>query len=109
VEALLLARRHIAEISGRAFNVGGGPENTLSILELADMIEELSGQRPSLHFAPERTGDRRYYVSDVRRFCAETGWSPRTDVHQGLRELYLWQSLPYEKRRTPYAAIETRL
>jgi hypothetical protein len=48
-------------------------------------------------------------VSDTRRFAQGTGWSQRTDVRQGLRELYLWQSMPYEKRKTAYAAFETRL
>lgn len=108
LDAFLLARRHISKISGRAFNIGGGPDNTLSLLELLDMLEELAGERPDVEWAPGRHGDQRYYVSDVRRFTAETGWAPRTDVHQGLRELYLWLSLPYEKRRTSFAATETR-
>jgi CDP-paratose 2-epimerase len=108
LDAFLLARRHVDKLSGNAFNIGGGPAHTLSLLELLDIIEELAGEKPDVSFAPARPGDQRYYVSDIRRFGAETGWMPRTDVRQGLGELYLWLSLPYEKRRTSFAPAETR-
>ena len=99
VEALLLARKHSAHVSGGAFNIGGGVGNTLSVLELVDVIEELTGERPQVIFVPERTDDARYYVADTRRFRAATGWSAQVDVRQGLRELYLWLSIPYERHR----------
>jgi CDP-paratose 2-epimerase len=52
-------------------------------------------------------GDQRYYVSDTRRFASQTGWSPKTSVREGLRELHLWLSLPYERRRMILAAAES--
>jgi len=63
-----LARKHSAHVSGGAFNIGGGVGNTLSVLELVDVIEELTGERPQVIFVPERTDDARYYVADTRRF-----------------------------------------
>ncbi|WP_437710460.1 SDR family NAD(P)-dependent oxidoreductase [Sorangium sp. So ce448] len=90
VDALLLARRDIRQISASAFNVGGGPENTLSLLELLDLIEELDGKRPLIGFEGWRPGDQRYYVSDCRRLSAATGWWPRVRVREGVRRLHGW-------------------
>jgi CDP-paratose 2-epimerase len=90
VDAFLLAQERIDEISGRAFNIGGGARNTMSLLELIDMIGDLHGARPAVRFDEWRTGDQRYYVSDVRRFQLATGWAPRTGVREGLEQLYEW-------------------
>jgi CDP-paratose 2-epimerase len=89
-DALLAARREIQRLSGRAFNVGGGPANTLSLLELLDLIAEIEGRRPALFFERWRPGDQRYYVSDCRAFQAITGWSPRVSAGEGVRELHRW-------------------
>ncbi|MFZ5997567.1 MAG: NAD-dependent epimerase/dehydratase family protein [Nitrospirota bacterium] len=90
VNAFLLAQEHIKALSGQAFNIGGGPANTLSLLELIDLIEVLHDVRPDIHFGEWRHGDQRYYVSDSRRFKAMTGWSPRVGVREGVGKLYEW-------------------
>ena len=90
VDAFLLARANIEQLGGRAYNIGGGPDNTTSLLELVDLIEELAGSRPLLELAPERVGDQRWYVSDVSRFRTATGWRPRVGVEQGIDKLYRW-------------------
>jgi CDP-paratose 2-epimerase len=92
VDAILLAFERIgsAEVCGRAFNIGGGPENTVSLLELLDLVAELDGTRPRVTFAPERAGDQRYYVSDPTRFGEATGWTPTVSVLDGVEALYDW-------------------
>jgi len=90
VDAFLLAQERIDEISGRAFNIGGGARNTVSLLELIGMIGDLHGTRPTVRFDEWRTGDQRYYVSDVRHFQLATGWEPSTGVREGLEQLYEW-------------------
>jgi CDP-paratose 2-epimerase len=90
VEAFVRARRHVGEIRGEAFNIGGGPENSVSLVELLDLVEEMIGRPPAATFAPARTGDQRYYVSDTRRFSARTGWAPQVRVAEGLRRLHDW-------------------
>jgi CDP-paratose 2-epimerase len=107
MEAFDAAREQVARLSGRAFNLGGGPAHTLSLLEVVDHIAELRGQVPRVVFAPERAGDRRYYVSDTRRFRGETGWTPATGVRRGLRELYLWLSMPAERKRASRPWVES--
>jgi CDP-paratose 2-epimerase len=90
IEAFLLAQAHMPQLSGQAFNIGGGPAQAVSLLELLELIAELSGEKPVVRVADWRPGDQYYYVSDTRRFRAATGWAPRVGVRQGLRSLYHW-------------------
>ncbi len=90
VEAFLLAQSRIDAISGEAFNIGGGPGNTTSLLELIQLIETLRGEPVTTHFEDWRLADQRYYVSDTRKFQSATGWSPRFRVEEGVQALYEW-------------------
>jgi len=90
VDALLLAQEKMDTLSGQAFNIGGGPDNSLSILELMDMISELHGPTPKPRLDAWRPGDQRYYVSNTTKFSAATGWTPRTSAREGIARLYQW-------------------
>jgi CDP-paratose 2-epimerase len=90
VEAFLRTERRLPSLAGQAFNVGGGPPNTLSLLELLGLIEELTGSAPEVHFEPWRTSDQRYYISDTRRLGELAGWRPRTGVREGVARLLDW-------------------
>ena len=91
VEAFLLARVALAEqreaVSGRAFNIGGGTANAVSLLAVVERITALLRRRPELKFGPWRPGDQRYYVSDTRAFRRATGWAPSTAFDTGLARL----------------------
>jgi CDP-paratose 2-epimerase len=90
VDAFVLAQRHIGKLAGGAFNIGGGPRNVISLLDLLDQIEALDGKRPETTYEDWRTGDQRYYVSDTRRFEAATGWRPAVDARHGIERLHQW-------------------
>jgi CDP-paratose 2-epimerase len=90
VEALLEAQKLMAPNSGQAFNIGGGPGNTVSLLELLELMSELLGEKPTVRFEDWRTGDQRYYVSDTGKFQRLTGWTPRVTVPEGLERLTRW-------------------
>lgn len=90
VDAFLLAQAEMPRLSGNAFNIGGGPQNTVSLIELLDLIEELHGTRPEIRTGAWRPGDQRYYVSDFSKMNGATGWSPKVDVRAGVRRLYDW-------------------
>jgi CDP-paratose 2-epimerase len=92
VEAFLLALRHMGTEGGQAFNIGGGPANAVSLLELLDAIGELTGRRPRVIFDHWRPGDQKYYVSNTSRFEKATGWHPTTGVRQGVARLAEWLS-----------------
>lgn len=101
VRALRLAGDNIGRLRGQAFNVGGGPARTISLIELVDLIEELHGRRPELAFAPWRTGDQKYYVSDIRKLDRAIGWRPETAVRDGVAATYEWL-LMYSDQKTRY-------
>ncbi|MFO0753474.1 MAG: NAD-dependent epimerase/dehydratase family protein [Thermodesulfovibrionales bacterium] len=90
VDAFLLAQEGMQRIAGQAFNIGGGPANTLSLLELLSFIGELHRGKPQTLFDAWRAGDQKYYVSDSEKFRNVTGWEPRVGVEQGVRKLYEW-------------------
>src|SRR4051794_9356414 len=90
LDAMILATDNIRRHAGRAFNVGGGPQHTISLLELIDMITELEGRRPEVEFGPWRVGDQKYYVSDTRSLREATGWAPRVTPQEGVRRLHQW-------------------
>ncbi|MFE1744328.1 NAD-dependent epimerase/dehydratase family protein [Coleofasciculus sp. H7-2] len=90
VDAFLLAQENIRTLSGQAFNIGGGIENTISLLEFIELIREIHGKKPTVYFDNWRPGDQCYYVSDTRKFQAATGWTPQLSIPQGVRKLYQW-------------------
>jgi CDP-paratose 2-epimerase len=90
VEAFHRAWTHIDSIRGRAFNIGGGPTNTISLIELLDMISLLRGTPPEIAMEGWRAGDQRYYVSNTSAFTAATGWRPRITPRAGVEALHGW-------------------
>jgi CDP-paratose 2-epimerase len=90
VRAFLVAEKNIDSIKGDAFNIGGGPKNTLSLLELLNDIAETDGLRPQVQYLGSRLGDQKYYVSDFTKFSSATGWQPTLSVYQGLARLRAW-------------------
>jgi len=90
VDAFLLAQQHMQKLSGSAFNIGGGPANTISLLELLDLLAELHGGDLSVRFEDWRAADQRYYVANTSKFSGLTGWQPRVGVNEGIRRLYEW-------------------
>ena len=69
---------------GQSFNVGGGPKNTMSILELFSLLEIHTGLCAKFNTGHEMPGDQRYYVSNIDKICSATGWSPTTNVLNGV-------------------------
>jgi CDP-paratose 2-epimerase len=104
VDAFLLAEQNAARLKGRAFNMGGGPGNAISLQDLLDRIAPLHGKRPAVSFDAWRTGDQRYYVSDTQAFQRETGWQARVGAADGIERLYEWLATREEKRGATAAA-----
>jgi CDP-paratose 2-epimerase len=90
VDALLLARDRMEAVRGLAFNIGGGPQNAVSLRELLAQLERIHGAMPAVRYEGWRASDQRYYVSDCSRFRAATGWQPCTSVAVGLEQLHRW-------------------
>jgi CDP-paratose 2-epimerase len=90
VDAMLLAMDEIDLAAGKAFNIGGGPENAVSLLEVIHRLAELSQTEPQIRYGSWRKGDQPYYVSDTRRFTEATGWTPQIPVEEGISQLHHW-------------------
>ena len=90
VDAFQLALKHMPQLQGQAFNIGGGVENTVSLLELLEIIGQYKGAEIPLTFGSWRVGDQHYYVSDIAKFGQATGWQPRHSVREGVALLYAW-------------------
>jgi CDP-paratose 2-epimerase len=81
----------IDEVRGEVFNLGGGPENTLSVwAEFGPLLEELAGRPVPVNYGPWRPGDQRVFVADVRLAAERLGWWPRVSPSEGIRRLYEW-------------------
>jgi CDP-paratose 2-epimerase len=90
LNAFITGWKKMEIINGNAFNIGGGPKNTISILELISHIEQLIGKKVDFKHAPWRSGDQKYYVSNFSKFNKLTGWKPDIGIHAGLHDIYTW-------------------
>ena len=90
VAAYLRGIDRIDAIAGRAYNLGGGPENTLSLRELLGLVDEITGRPPEVSFDGWRPGDQPWYVSDTSAFAAACGWRAEVGVRDGLERLTAW-------------------
>ena len=90
VDAYLAAWRNIGAVSGRAFNLGGGPANAVSLRQLLAHIGDLTNRRVETHYSDWRAGDQRYYVSDTARAARELGLRPARPWREGVAALAHW-------------------
>jgi CDP-paratose 2-epimerase len=90
IDAFLLGRDNIQRLSGQAFNMGGGPSKTTSLLELIALLQRISGRALNVSFEDWRTGDQRYYVSNTSAFASATGWRANVGVEDGVERLARW-------------------
>lgn len=90
VDGYVAAIDHIATARGRAYNIGGGPENSVSLLELVAMLGELNGKPLDVSFAAPRPGDQPVFVCDVTKAKNDLGWKPKTPFRGGVEQLYRW-------------------
>jgi CDP-paratose 2-epimerase len=81
---------NIHHVRGRVFNLGGGADNAISLLELIDEIARMRGIAPAFSFDAWRPGDQPWYVSRIDAIKSAVGWRPEVPLRQGLRSLLEW-------------------
>lgn len=82
--------KNINRTNGKAYNLGGGPKNTISLSELLNLINELTGKRSEIIRDNLRMGDQKVYVSDISKIRKEVGWEPVVGVKEGVKNLVEW-------------------
>lgn len=83
--------KNIDQVKGEVFNLGGGPENTMSIwTEFGPRLEKLLGKPISVARGDWRPGDQKVFVADIRKAEKMLGWKPQYDVEKGVAQLFDW-------------------
>jgi len=72
------------------FNIGGGPDNTISLLEFLEELEVLTGKKARVKFSNWRPSDQKVYISDITKLKRELNWQPMTPVKSGIQKLEAW-------------------
>lgn len=85
------AYRHRDIMCGEIFNIGGGVANSLSLLELFDVLKDVLGM-PSLTFKTQarRTSDQDFFVANIRKATRILGWEPKVDARSGISRMLEW-------------------
>lgn len=78
------------QLSGEVFNIGGGPENTISLLELLSLLEQLTGTRSKITFSDWRPSDQKVYISNISKAKEKLRWNPRVSPKEGVEKLVDW-------------------
>ena len=91
VDDLIAAYRRFLGSDHRhgVYNMGGGPENTLSLLELLDLLKPRADDI-SVTYADWRPSDQKVYVSNIDKARRELGWKPHISPQEGVERLASW-------------------
>jgi len=104
VEAYLAVWSRIEQVSGRAFNLGGGPANAVSLRQLLGFIGELLGEPVDVRYEDWRAGDQRYFVADTRAARRALGLSMPVPWQDGVSRLAAWLAEEQGLRSAPAPA-----
>ncbi len=81
---------HINDCAGKAFNIGGGIDNSLSLLELFHELETLLDIKMAYKQLPPRESDQLVFVADITKINKLTGWAPKVSKLDGLKTTIQW-------------------
>ena len=90
VDAYFAAIEHRVDVSGEAINIGGGPKNTLSLLELVNYLETYLGKSIAPKWDDWRPGDQPVFVCDLEKSDKLMDWRPKISVETGVEKLIGW-------------------
>jgi len=90
IDAYCLAWGKREKIAGQVYNIGGGPRNQFSLLQLLQLLEQESGRPARFNFSQARPGDQKVFVADIRKAHKDFGWRPVIQVENGVRKLNQW-------------------
>ncbi len=87
--AFVIVAEQSESTSGKSFNIGGGPANSLSLLEIFDALEDRTGNRPPYDAGPPRPADQKVFIADISELDG-LGWRPVIGIESGLDGLVGW-------------------
>lgn len=90
VELYLSAAKGMDSIAGQAFNIGGGVDNSLSLLELFEILEKELDITLQYTVLPPRESDQKVFIADLSKIKSALGWSPKVSKYDGLKGMVQW-------------------
>ncbi|HTB21324.1 MAG TPA: SDR family NAD(P)-dependent oxidoreductase [bacterium] len=90
IDAYQAALKNLKRCAGQVYNIGGGPSNQMSLLELLGLLGGLAGKPIRTGFGDWRPGDQPVFVGDIRKAARDFGWKPRIGVREGVTRLHRW-------------------
>lgn len=90
------ALNNVDKIAGNVFNIGGGMEQSLSLLELFMMLEDILGIRLEYTKLPPRISDQKIFVADIQKIKREIGWEPKVTARTGIEKMVQWAEEIYQ-------------
>lgn len=103
VDAMMAVRGNIDRTRGQVFNLGGGMERAVSVIEMLHTIERKTGKPLRLRYSRIRPGDQPLYISDTLKLERHTGWRARRSVSQILDAIHgFWTE--YHDTIAPFSA-----
>lgn len=90
VALYLNAADNITTIKGQAFNIGGGIENSSSLLELFQFLEQELDIKMTYQQLPSRESDQRVFIADITKAKTIINWTPKLNKTEGIRKMIEW-------------------
>ena len=90
IEVYLQAVEHIAVTSGQIYNIGGGQSNSLSLLELFNLLESITGYEMKYSSLAWRPGDQKVFVANTHKAYSDFGWKPTINKDEGILSMIDW-------------------
>ncbi len=81
---------HIHQVKGKAFNIGGGMENSLSLLELFDFLESELNIKLTYKKLPWRKSDQKLFVANIDKAKQHMGWKVNINKNSGIKMMLDW-------------------
>lgn len=79
-----------SKLQSGLFNIGGGAEHTISLLEFVDILKHALEKDPKVSYGPWRASDQKVYISDITRIKNKLNWQPRIGIRQGVDMMIDW-------------------
>ena len=90
IRAYDMALQQIDVTAGEIYNIGGGRNNAMSLLDLLDFLTLKLDHQLSYKFSDWRPGDQRVFVSNCAKACSDFGWEPTIRPADGVSNLVDW-------------------
>lgn len=90
IELYYLALENTDKVSGKYYNIGGGMEQSLSLLELFNLLNEILNIKLEYDCKPFRISDQKVFVADISKINKDINWMPKVKAKEGIEEMIYW-------------------